>query len=185
MNNFNIFDITGKKILVTGGSRGLGYGMAEGFLKAGAEVVITGTSEKVFESVEKLKNNTGGVVHGVVLNLDNAENIASAFDDVMELLDNRLDVLVNCAGMQHRCKAEEFPVEMWDKIINVNLSSLFKISQLAGRVMLEQGSGKIINIASLTSFIGSESIPAYTATKGAVMQLTKALSNDGHLVEYR
>ncbi len=178
MNNFNIFDITGKKILVTGGSRGLGYGMAEGFLKAGAEVVITGTSEKVFESVEKLKNNTGGVVHGVVLNLDNAANIAPAFDEVMELLDNRLDVLVNCAGMQHRCKAEEFPVEMWDKIINVNLSSLFKISQLAGRVMLEQGSGKIINIASLTSFIGSESIPAYTATKGAVMQLTKAFSNE-------
>ena len=62
MNNFNIFDITGKKILVTGGSRGLGYGMAEGFLKSGAEVVITGTSEKVFESVEKLKNDTGGVV---------------------------------------------------------------------------------------------------------------------------
>ena len=178
MNNFNIFDITGKKILVTGGSRGLGYGMAEGFLKAGAEVVITGTSEKVFESVEKLKNNTGGVAHGVVLNLNNAANIAPAFDEVMELLDNRLDVLVNCAGMQHRCKAEEFPVEMWDKIINVNLSSLFKISQLAGRVMLEQGNGKIINIASLTSFIGSESIPAYTATKGAVMQLTKALSNE-------
>ena len=88
------------------------------------------------------------------------------------------DILVNGAGVQHRALAEDFPLAEWQKIINVNLSAVFALSQLAGRAMLARGCGKIINVASMTSFFGSERIPAYAASKGGVTQLTKALANE-------
>ena len=175
----NPFSVRGKKILLTGGTRGLGHGLAEGFAKAGAEVVITGTSQSVFEAAEKLAESTGGSVQGLIANLDDAASIPATYDRALELLQGQLDVLVNCAGIQHRCPAAEFPMEQWNRIIQVNLSAVFALSQLAARTMFGQDrGGKIINIASMTSFFGSEGIPAYTASKGAVMQLTKALSNE-------
>ena len=96
----------------------------------------------------------------------------------MEKLDGRIDILVNNAGIQYRGKAENFPIEKWKSIIDINLNAVFVLSQLAGKVMIRQGNGKIINIASMTSFFGSEMIPAYSASKGGIMQLTKALSNE-------
>ena len=172
-----LFSIRGKKILLTGGTRGLGYGLAEGFLKAGAEVLITGTSDKVFDAVKKLKEATGGTIHGLIMNLAETEQIPEAYRQALACLGGRLDVLVNCAGIQYRCPAAEFPLEAWDRVIRVNLSAVFQLSQLAAGTMLPHG-GKIINIASMTSFFGSEGIPAYAASKGGIMQLTKALSNE-------
>ena len=177
MNSSERFSVLGRKVLLTGGTRGLGRSIAEGFLQAGAEVVITGTSEKVFDAAEKLAEATGGKAHGVIVDLEDAGQIPGAYQKALDALGGRLDVLVNCAGIQHRCPAAEFPLEMWDRIIRVNLSAVFQLSQLAVKTMLPYG-GKIINIASMTSFFGSEGIPAYTASKGGVMQLTKALSNE-------
>jgi 2-deoxy-D-gluconate 3-dehydrogenase len=89
-----------------------------------------------------------------------------------------LDILVVSHGTQRRHPAEEFPVEDWDAVLEVNLTSMFLLDQLAGRVMLAQGKGKIINIASMLTFIGGITVPAYAAAKGGVAQLTKALSNE-------
>ena len=179
MDARNPFSIEGKKILLTGGTRGLGYSLAEGFLKAGAEVVITGTSQSVFRAAEQLEQSTGSAAHGLIANLEEPDAAAGVYGQALEILDGRLDVLVNCAGIQHRCPAADFPMEQWTRILQVNLTAVFALSQLAARTMFAQtGGGKIINIASMTSFFGSEGIPAYTASKGAVMQLTKALSNE-------
>ena len=96
----------------------------------------------------------------------------------MELLGGDLDILVNAHGIQRRHQPEEFPLSDWDDVISVNLSSVFVLCQEAGRVMLPKGRGKIINIASMISFFGGQTIHAYAASKGGVAQLTKALSND-------
>jgi len=96
----------------------------------------------------------------------------------MEILDNKLDVLINGAGTQYRNPAADFPTDKWRLVMDINISSIFYLCQLAGREMIKQGSGKIINIASMNAFTGGIYVPAYAASKGGVMQLTKALSNE-------
>ncbi len=102
----------------------------------------------------------------------------SAFDRTLALFGNRLDILVNSAGIQRRHAAEAFPLDDWHDVLEVNLTATFAMCQLAGRVMLAQGSGKIVNIASLLSVFGGFTVPAYAASKGGVVQLTKALANE-------
>lgn len=173
-----LFDIAGKKAIVTGGARGLGYSMAKGLHEAGAEVALIATNkERLRQAAEKI-GEKGAKVSYVAGDLSKQENIEGIFQEALEKLDGRLDILVNNAGIQYRCKAENFPIEKWNSIIDINLNAVFALSQLAGRVMIPQGRGKIINIASMTSFFGSEMVPAYAASKGGVMQLTKALSNE-------
>lgn len=96
----------------------------------------------------------------------------------MELLGGGIDILLNNAGVQRRSRCEDFALEDWDAVINVNLNAVFVLCQLAGRKMLAQGGGKIINLASMLSFFGGFTVPAYAASKGGVAQLTKALSNE-------
>jgi 2-deoxy-D-gluconate 3-dehydrogenase len=93
-------------------------------------------------------------------------------------LGGRLDIIVNSAGIQRRSKSEEFPIEYWDDVIEINLTSVFMLCQLAGRTMLAQGKGKIINVASMLSYFGGYTVPAYAASKGGVAQLTKAMANE-------
>lgn len=174
----DLFSLKGKKAIVTGGTRGLGYGMAEGLCRAGAEVAILGTSEKVRESADALARTTGVVVHGIVGDLVREEEVPNIYKRLVESLDGQADILVNCAGVQHRCVAEDFPMEEWNRILRVNLGAMFQMSQLAARDMLQRGYGRIINVASMTSFFGSVMIPAYAASKGGVAQLTKACSNE-------
>ncbi len=173
----NLFDIRGKKVIVTGGSRGLGLGMAEGFLEAGCEVVIVGTSDKIFKTAE-LYTEKGLKCFGVKGDLGNRQEVKRVFDECIEKLNGDLDVLVTAHGIQRRHSAENFPVEEWDEVLQVNLSSVFILCQEAGKLMLKKGYGKIINIASMISFFGGQTIPAYAASKGGIAQLTKALSND-------
>ena len=97
-------------------------------------------------------------------------------DRLLEITGGKLDILVNCAGIQRRHELEEFPIEDWDEVIEVNLTSCFELCQLAGRIMLKQGKGKIINLASMISFFGGIRIPAYAASKGGIAQLTKSLA---------
>ena len=120
----------------------------------------------------------GAPVHYVQGDLSDLERLSAVYDTALSQLEGRLDILVNGAGIQFRCAAEDFPLDRWRSVIGINLSAVFALSQLAGRTMLEQGAGRIINIASMTSFFGSEMVPAYAASKGGVMQLTKALSNE-------
>lgn len=173
----DLFDLKGKKALVTGGSRGLGRGMAEALLEAGAEVIITGVSDRVLETAAEMQEN-GYPVSGLSFDLSKREEINKSFQKVMDKFDGQLDILVNNAGIQRRNKAEEFLEKDWDDVIEVNLSSVFILSQLAAKEMLKNGAGKIINIASLLSFFGGYTVPAYAASKGGVAQLTKALSNE-------
>ena len=173
----NRFDIKGKKAIVTGGTRGLGHGMAEGLLEEGCEVVIVGSSEGVHRVAEEFRSR-GFACHGVQADLGSREQTLACFRSCMELLGGDLDILVNAHGIQRRHQPEEFPLSDWDDVISVNLSSVFVLCQEAGRVMLPKGRGKIIDIASMISFFGGQTIPAYAASKGGVAQLTKALSND-------
>lgn len=168
----NMFDIQGKKAIVTGGTRGLGYSMAEALCEAGCDVVIIGSSERVYESAKKLN------CKAVQADLGIKEENYRAFGEGLALLVGDLDILVNCAGVIHRHPAEQFPYEDWEHVIDVNLNSVFILCQEAGKIMLPKGSGKIINVASMLSFFGGQTVPAYAASKGAVMQLTKALTNE-------
>ena len=173
----NLFDIQGKKAIVTGGTRGLGYGMAEGLMEAGCEVAIVGTSDKVYE-VAKEFCHKGFKCHGVVGNFEKREEVYTAFNDCLAKLDGTLDILVTAHGIQRRYSAEVFPVEEWDRVLNVNLNSVFILCQEAAKVMLKKGYGKIITIASMVSFFGGQTVPAYSAAKGGVTQMTKEMSND-------
>jgi 2-deoxy-D-gluconate 3-dehydrogenase len=172
-----LFDLTGKKALVTGGSRGLGLGIAEGLLEAGAEVIITGVSNRVLDTASELKKQ-GHQVTGISFDLSNRDQIEKSFKKVMKIFDDQIDILVNNAGIQRRHRAEKFPLKDWDDVLEVNLNAVFILSQLAATEMLKNGGGKIINIASLLSFFGGYTVPAYAASKGGVAQLTKALANE-------
>ncbi|MBZ4646868.1 MAG: 2-dehydro-3-deoxy-D-gluconate 5-dehydrogenase [Petroclostridium sp.] len=173
----NLFDVTGKKAIVTGAAQGLAYGMAEGLMEAGVEVAIIDISAKTADVAAEFVKK-GYKCHAVNANLGNKADLKRGFDEALEKLGGRLDIIINAAGIQKRHFSEEFPVEDWEEVINVNLNSVFFLCQLAGRQMLKQGSGKIINIASMLSFFGGYTVPAYAASKGGVAQLTKALSNE-------
>nr|WP_291637226.1 SDR family oxidoreductase [Clostridium sp.]MBK5237051.1 SDR family oxidoreductase [Clostridium sp.] len=172
-----MFDIKGKKAIITGGSKGLGYGMAEGLLEAGCEVAIIGSSDKIFESAAAFVEK-GYKCYGVKADLRDRQENYRAFDDCLAALGGDLDILVTAAGIQRRHSAEDFPIEEWDEVMSINLNSVFIMCQLAGCIMLKKGYGKIINIASMSSFFGGQTVPAYSASKGGVMQLTKEMSND-------
>lgn len=172
-----LFDLSGKKALVSGGSRGLGRGMAEGLLEAGADVAILGQTELVFQTARDLGEQAGRPVWPLQVDLSDRAGVRQVFEAGLEKL-GTLDILVVSHGIQRRYPAEEFPLEAWDEVLEVNLTSVFLLDQLAARVMLPKGKGKIINIASLLSFSGGITVPAYAAAKGGIAQLTKALSNE-------
>ena len=117
----DLFDIKGKKAIVTGGTRGLGYGMAEGYLEAGCEVAIVGTSDKVYEVAQDFCNR-GYKCHGVKGDLSNREEIYRVFQECLDKLGGDLDILLTSHGIQRRHSAEEFPLDEWDDVISVNLT---------------------------------------------------------------
>lgn len=168
----NAFSLKGKTALVTGGNRGLGRGIAQGLAEAGAKVVIMSSGENVYKAAEEIS------VKAVKCDISDDKNINKGFSEALELLGGRLDILVNNAGIQRRNKCENFSHKDWDDVMNINLRAVFTFCQLAGRHMIQNGGGKIINIASMLSFFGGYTVPAYAAAKGGVAQLTKALSNE-------
>lgn len=172
-----LFDLSGKTAIVTGGNKGLGKGMAEALCEAGAKVVIMASSDSVYDAADKLCKQ-GYQAIGIQCNLADESNINESFAKAVEVLDGKLDILVNNAGIQRRNPCENFLLEDWDNVINVNLRAVFQLCQLAGRNMISNGGGKIINLASMLSYFGGFTVPAYAASKGGVAQLTKALSNE-------
>ena len=174
----DLFDIKGWKAIVTGGTRGLGHGVAEGFLEAGAKVVIFGTSDKVYD-VAKEFCEKGYDCQGLKVDVGNREERIAGFEKAVEMLGG-LDIMVNAAGIQRRHPCEEFPMEDWNEVINVNLTAPFELSQMAIREFEKKDVcyGKIINFASMLSFFGGFTVPAYAASKGGVAQFSKGLVNE-------
>ena len=177
MNANELFNIKGKKAIVTGGTRGLGRGMAEALLEAGCDAVIIGSSDGVFKTADEFVKR-GLNCTAVKADLGKRPENYSAFNDAVKKLGGELDILVIAHGIQRRHSAEVFPIEEWDEVINVNLHSVFILCQEAAKLMLKKGYGKIVTISSMASWFGGQTIPAYTASKGGVAQLTKELSND-------
>lgn len=166
-----MFDFSGKNVIVTGGCGGLGRGIAAAFTEAGAKVLVMDISDRMEDIVRE-----DGHAFGIRVDLADRNDLKAGFEKAMEMLHGRLDVLVNCAGVQRRHECEDFPMEDWDLVMEVNLNAVFELCQMAGRVMLREGGGKIVNIASMLSFFGGLRVPAYSASKGGVMQLTRALA---------
>ena len=172
-----VFDISKKRAFVTGSGSGIGLGIAEGFLEAGATVVLHSRTATALEEAERLRQK-GYAVEAVTGDLGDAAEAEAIFQKALDLLDGQMDILVNCAGAQHRAAAVEFPLDQFDQVLSVNLRTVFLLSQLAARNMIPRGDGKIINIASMQSFFGIPGTPAYAASKGGIAQLTKALGNE-------
>ncbi len=170
------FRLDGKAALVTGASAGLGAAVAVALAEAGADVACHGNSrspEATCASVARV----GRRARPVVGDLSDKEVPRRLVEETLSEF-GRLDILVNNAGIIRRTPAVDYSEEDWTAVIEVNLNAVFRLSQLAGRHMVERGSGKIINVASLLSFQGGLTVPAYAASKGGVAQLTKALANE-------
>lgn len=171
------FKLDGKIALVTGASAGLGAAIAVALAEAGADVACHGNSRSPEATCDEI-GNLGRVAHPVTGDLSKPDAAREIFEKTLEAL-GRVDILVNNAGTIRRAPAAEFSEEDWNFVLEVNLSSVFRLSQAVGRHLLERGAGgKIINIASLLSFQGGITVPSYAAAKGGVAQLTKALANE-------
>ncbi len=169
----NLFDLTGRKALVTGAGSpsGLGRAMAQALRDHGAEVVILSRSARIFEVAKQ------DGFHAVQADLADREALRRGFDEAVSHLGS-LDILINAHGVTKVLPAATFPIAEWDKMLEINLTSVFLLCQLAAGIMTPKRYGKIINLASLTTFFGSTLIPSYAASKGGIGQLTRALANE-------
>jgi 2-deoxy-D-gluconate 3-dehydrogenase len=166
-----LFDLTGRLALVTGGGRGLGRGMAGALAAAGATVAVLGRSEQVDRAAAEL----GGVA--VRADLADREQLQRGFAEAVAALGG-LDVLVASHGLGRRVPALEHDRADWDDVLATNLTSVFELCRLAGRIMVDRRRGKIVTVASMLSFSGGLNVSSYAASKGGVAQLTKALANE-------
>jgi 2-deoxy-D-gluconate 3-dehydrogenase len=171
-----MFNVAGKVALVTGGRRGLGLAMATGLAQAGARIAVADVAPEYNELQQNMESAHAELEY-IRVDLSDRTQRAGVTDRVIQRY-GQLDILVNSAGIQHRQPAMEFDLGRWDLILNLMLTAVFELSQQAGRAMAQQGGGKIINIASLASFQGAWTVPAYTAAKHGVAGLTKALANE-------
>ena len=170
------FSLAGKVAIVTGASTGLGQGICVAYAEAGAKVV--GVDYVEMPETEKLIADNGGEFVGVVANLMSTEPIDGIINTAVEKF-GKVDILVNNAGIIRREDCIDFSEQNWDDVININLKTVFFLSQAVARKYIEQGNGgKIINIASMLSFQGGIRVPSYTASKSAVMGLTRAMANE-------
>jgi 2-deoxy-D-gluconate 3-dehydrogenase len=171
------FNLAGRVALVTGSSRGLGLSMARALAHAGADVVLHATTAAPVEVAAALAAQCGVRAAALVADLQKRDEVDALVPGVLERM-GRLDILVNNAGIIRRAEAEAYDDADWDAVLEVNLSSMFRLCRAAGRHMLAGRGGKIINVASVLSFQGGVRVPAYAAAKGGVAQLTKALANE-------
>lgn len=171
--SFELFDLSGKRALITGSSQGIGYALAQGLAQAGAQVVLNG------RDAGKLAEAATTIPGALTLAFD-----VTRHDEVRQAVDNfeaengTIDILVNNAGMQHRSPLQDFPADMFEKLLQTNIASVFHVGQAVARHMIGRGKGHIINIASVQTQLARPGIAPYTATKGAVANLTKGMATD-------
>ncbi len=171
----SIFDLTGKSAVVTGGSTGLGRGMALGLASAGADILLVDRQDA--ESVAQQVRDMGRRAATVVADLQEISSVEKVVQAAIKQF-GRIDILINNAGIIRRTPAVQFSERDWDEVMAINAKMVFFLSQAAARDMMQRSGGKIVNIASLLSFQGGIFVPSYSASKGAVAQITKALANE-------
>jgi 2-deoxy-D-gluconate 3-dehydrogenase len=171
------FSLAGRTALVTGASSGIGQAIAVALAEAGAKVAVhCRTAGNAVSTIASIESN-GGVAIEVVGDMGERGAPQDVFDQAIDQF-GMVDILINNAGTIRRAPAVDFSEEDWQAVIDVNLTSVFRLAQIAGRAMIDNGGGKIVNIASLLSFQGGITVPAYTASKSGVAGLTKALANE-------
>ncbi|HEX8359066.1 MAG TPA: 2-dehydro-3-deoxy-D-gluconate 5-dehydrogenase KduD [Longimicrobium sp.] len=171
------FSLAGKRALVTGASRGLGQAIAVGLAEAGADVVCASSHRSGTDDTAAYIHAAGRQAWQVEGDLADRAAVLAMADDA-ERLAGRIDILVNNGGTISRHPALDHPLEEWDRVLRTNLDSAFVLSQRLGAKMVERAAGKVINIASLLSFSGGITVPGYTASKHAVVGITRALANE-------
>lgn len=172
-----LFDLAGRLALVTGSTQGIGFSIARGLARHGARVVLNGRDPARLQEAAATLRAEG--IDATVAAFDVTDR--QAIDGGVVEIEGRtgpIDVLVNNAGMQFRAPLEDFPADKWDDLIRTNLSSVFHVSQAVARRMMPRGRGKIINIGSVQSELARPSIAPYTATKGAIRNLTRGMCAD-------
>ncbi len=181
MQSLALFDLTGKRALITGSSRGIGFALAEGLAGAGAEIVLNGRdAARLAEAAESLKAEGAAKSGGIhLLPFDASDHgAAKAAVDGFEAETGPIDILINNAGMQHRTPLEDFDPADFDRLMKTNVTTVFNVGQAVARHMIARGRGRIINICSVQSALARPGIAPYTASKGAVANLTKGMATD-------
>ncbi|WP_339641369.1 SDR family oxidoreductase [Jannaschia helgolandensis] len=172
-----LFDLTGKRALITGSSQGIGFALARGLAAAGASIVLNGrTADKLMQAAETLRGE-GAKVETLAFDATDHDAVRTAIDG-FEADTGPIDILVNNAGMQHRTALEDFPADAFERLLQTNIASVFHVGQAVARHMIARGAGKIVNICSVQSALARPGIAPYTATKGAVANLTKGMATD-------
>jgi gluconate 5-dehydrogenase len=172
-----LFDLSNKTALITGSSQGIGYTLAAGLASAGATIVVNGRdATKLSTAADRLRSD-GAAVHELVFDVTD-HHACRASVDGFESAIGPIDILVNNAGMQHRTALEDFPIEMFEKLMATNVTSVFSVGQAVARHMIARGAGKIINIASVQTALARPGIAPYTTSKGAIANLTKGMATD-------
>jgi len=174
---YGMFDLSGRRALVTGSSQGIGFALAKGLADHGAAIVLNGRDTGKLEAASRQLQEAGAVVSVSDFDVTDPEAVGRGVDAI-EAGIGPIDILVNNAGMQFRSPLEEFPVDRWEQLMKTNVSSVFYVGQAVARHMIGRGQGKIINIASVQSELARPGIAPYTATKGAVKNLTRGMCTD-------
>ena len=172
-----LFDLGGRTALVTGSTMGIGRGLARGLADAGASIVLNGRDKGRLEAAAQEFQARGITVHTLSFDATDAEGASAAING-FEAETGPIDILVNNAGMQHRGPLEDFVPADFDRLMRTNVNSVFYVGQAVARHMIGRGRGKIINIASVQTALARPGIAPYTASKGAVANLTKGMATD-------
>ncbi|MGP6090043.1 SDR family oxidoreductase [Antarctobacter jejuensis] len=172
-----LFSLAGRRALITGSSQGIGLALARGLAEAGAEIILNGRDPKKLASAAEALRGEGHRVHEVPFDATDHEAVRAAVGKFEEEV-GAIDILVNNAGMQYRTPLEDYPAEMFEKLLQTNVASVFHVGQACARFMIGRGRGKIINIASVQTALARPGIAPYTTTKGAVGNLTKGMATD-------
>ena len=172
-----MFDLSGRRALVTGSSQGIGLALARGLASAGAEVVLNGRDTGKLAEAAAALESAGPAIHTLPFDVTD-HGAARTAVDAFEAETGAIDILVNNAGMQHRTPLEDFPPDAFEQLLRTNVFSVFAVAQACARHMIARGEGRIINIASVQSALARPGIAPYTATKGAVANLTKGMATD-------
>jgi len=172
----DLFDLSGKVAIVTGGNGGIGLGMAQGLARAGADIVVLGRDKAKSESaVQRIQEQSGVGTLVVTADVSRAGDVDRAVAETLGHF-GRIDILFNNAGINVRKQPQDLSLEDWQTVLNVNLTSAFLMSKAVYPAMKKAGGGKIVNIGSMTSIFGAGFAPAYAASKGGIVQLTKSLA---------
>lgn len=172
-----LFDLSGKTALITGSSQGIGFALARGLGDAGAAIVLNGRRAEALEQAADSLKQQGITCHTSAFDVTDHQEVADRVNAIESEV-GTIDILVNNAGMQHRTPLEDFDPVMFEKLLQTNIASVFHVGQAVARHMIKRNAGKIVNIASVQTALARPGIAPYTATKGAVGNLTKGMATD-------